>query len=105
MSIALSFSIAVQVLGQPKPPLPHHTVNSEKSCLWFALAPPPPSSWVVLASVFLSWGLGRGPKGAEARTCPFPAGDPDTGDRTLHTASETFTLLFWALVSLSVEWR
>lgn len=43
VSIALSFSIAVQVLGQPKPPLPHHTVNSEKSCLWFALAPPPPS--------------------------------------------------------------
>lgn len=42
VSIALSFSIAVQVLGQPKPPLPHHTVNSEKSCLWLLWPLPHP---------------------------------------------------------------
>lgn len=83
-----SLSTAVGPGGSPSLPSLPSTVNSEKSCPWFGLAPPPPSSRAVLATVFLSWAWVGVVMGAKARNSPPPSLGPQTEGRGLCTASE-----------------
>lgn len=78
----------LRALGAPPAstprPSPPSTVNSEKSCPWFGLAPPPSSSRAVLATVFLSWAWVGAAKGQRLGTALSQPRSPDRGERALH---------------------
>ena len=68
--LAPSLPAAVQTLGTAQPSLPHHTINSEKSYLWFGWPLPHPLaglSWP-LSSCFGAQVGGGGVKGTKAKT-------------------------------------